>query len=321
MKLTDRQRIIAGYFQLQADVPSAIAAKALGIREHTVRRELDALVRRGVLVPYPLIDSYRLGYLEHDLFFSLGGQPKRESAQFVRYLSSAPGISWVIEVGGPYQLGITVLARSALEAHGVLRGVSDRFPGMLTGRDLSLTVHWTLFRRRYLREELPAPKGISVAQAPEIEVLDAVDRKILRQLSQERLRRQRDVARGIGVPESTVSYHLARLRERQIFRGFVFSVESSLFGVTPFRIHLWMRDFSSRGHQLVRRFAESHPNVVSLTERLGSPDFSMRVEVEDSDVVFSMGQELRDALGPELAKVEILPIFHERKISPYPFLT
>ncbi len=319
MRLTERQRKIATYYQLQADTPLRIAAEELELRPHTVRRELQRLIHTGILTPYPCIDLFRLGFFEHDIYFSLGFQSKKRVDELLLELAAQSGVSWIYEVGGRFQVALTVVAHSARDVQQVLRPISDRFPGVFVNREHSICFSWTLYQRRYLSKSSGGVKTISIGGAEAGESIDQTDRLLLRALSHGRVQNQSQLARLARVPESTVSYHLARLRERKIFRGFIYALQSDRIGVASYRLFVKMRDYGQKGRALVKRFSDTCPYVVSFCEHLGAIDFSLRIETGDSESVFSIGQELREALGELAEAIEVIPVFRDRKLALFPF--
>ena len=112
MKLTDKEAAVLASVDLRADAPIGLIRRASGLREHTVRYALRALIDRKVITPLPFVNLHRLGFTVYTLFFTIGGQNRGTHEALISSLISARQVLWAGEFAGEFQYGIGFAAKN-----------------------------------------------------------------------------------------------------------------------------------------------------------------------------------------------------------------
>ena len=112
MRTSERQRRILAAFYHQANKPVAAVAKQLDCQPHTVRREVENLTAAGLMRRQAFIDVYRLGYVQYELYFSLGAQRESAVKSFLKKLADSPRVAWIGQFSGRFQYVLTVCCRA-----------------------------------------------------------------------------------------------------------------------------------------------------------------------------------------------------------------
>jgi len=318
LSLSRRERDIISCVQLAADRPLSEVAKETNLKLHTVRYVIQDLLERRILKPYPVINLYPLGLMTFDCFCSAKFQKPSEREQFVALLKQSSQVVWINEVGGDHQYGFSIASRRPEEVPAFLAEVAEKFGNVLFEKEVSTSLGWTIFRRKYLSNIKTKHNAISIGFRNELHSIDVLDHKILVQLCNMPTCSAREIAQHCGVARTTVEYRLKRLMEKNILLGSVYAVECDRFGYLPFRAHLSLRGRNNLYHKRLFDYAASHPFVTSCIESIGSWDLSFRCEVPTAFEATKLQRDLYDNFPDYVSQVKILPIACEHMASSIP---
>jgi DNA-binding Lrp family transcriptional regulator len=320
MDLSQKERDVASCLQLGADRPLAEIAKESGYKVHTVRYVLNSLLERGILRPYTLIDFYPLGLIDFIIFCSATFKRESEREKFIRFLVKCPEVSWISEVGGEHQYGISICARRPEEVELFLHSVGRNIGDVLIEKKIATCLRWTLFRRKYLSSVASKITQLSVGYQGQREDIDQTDQQILAYLCENPLSTQRDLAQHIGTSSSTIEYRMKALRRKHILVGTVYSIEAEKFGFIPFRFHISLRGIHPNHRTALFDFCKKNLYVTSFVECMGEWDLSLRVEVPSSLAAIALQRQFYDSFPAAIAHVQVLPVVTEHKFSGFPLL-
>ncbi len=316
--LSEKEKQVISAVQLQADAPIAKVAADLKIKHHTLRYILERLKSEKILIPYPFINYVPLGFNEYDLYCSLSFAKDTQRTAFIEYIKQSPHISWLIGIGGDYQFGIGFLAEDQYSVSNLIETISAKFGAIFTTKNFANCIRWWVFRRKYLSAKPARVNELWVGPTEQKYHADDTDKLILTGLSNHPALSMAQLARKIGVPETTLSFRLKGLRAGQVLQGFAYSVDSARFNMRVYRIHISLSDLSQRTIANLFNFASRCPWITSFSQYAGAWDINMRVEVVEADEVFRLAQSLNDSFRGIISSLKVFPLFEEIKLSPFP---
>ena len=145
--------------------------------------------------------------------------------------------------------------------------------------------------------------------------LDRTDREIVALLLENARLSNKDIARSVGIAQSTSSERIRRLEAAGVFRGFHAEVEPSVVGIgLQAMIAVKLHRHETTQVARFRAYAAQLDEVVAFYHMAGDNDFLVHVAVRDSD-------HLRDiAMGaftaqPEVSHIETSIIFEHTKFG------
>lgn len=315
MKLTEAQRKVLSTAQLTANASIADIARGAGMREHVARAALERLQDNQALTAFPVINLYPLGLVEYDIYFSFNDCSQAHRDGFFSSLVNSGRVCWVQAVAGEYEYGFGIAATSPQQASELLDGMSESWGGVFRKRSIITCLRYFLFSSKYLAPSMNSDwRFFEVGPRQGLVKIDEVDRKILDFLANEAITKTSQMARSMGIPASTLEYHLKSLQEKEVLLGFAYSLDLSLFGVQSYRILIQFSGISTQRRQQFREFCQDNPNITVYIDYLGEWDVGLRAEAEHFDEVGKLVEGLRRNFPREVAATSILPILQNNKI-------
>jgi DNA-binding Lrp family transcriptional regulator len=172
--------------------------------------------------------------------------------------------------------------------------------------------------RKYLSAKKFKVAPLAVFQETQKVDVDKLDKKILRTLSTHGGLPHRQLALKLAMPLSTLELRLKKLEEKKVILGYTFAIDSNLVSIQQFKFLIFGKGIDSALGRKLFQFANQHPNVTVFLQTLGAWDYELNVEVERSEDIVQVRQELYEFVGSDLLSVKVLPKFRDLKFLTHP---
>lgn len=299
--LNDQTRAVLRAAELSGSASVRTIARQVALREATVRYSLDKLSREGLLpTPQPFVNMYRLGYVEYQLFFSLGSGDQSMKKRFVTALAAAPQTAWLVELGGPYQYMALLYLRDIKELFKLLDELAHQCGNIITDKSLAVRKSYTLFGRKYLAPRVHAPAVLRYSVDDQPAAVDVKDFAILNAMLDPRFMTLREVSEATGLPITTIDRHKRKLEQSRVIEGYFYRLDGQSLGMQCFRILLSLKGTSEATRKKLRAFALKHPLIINLVECIGNWDAIIGVEVDDVRQLAELSAEIYETFGESI---------------------
>lgn len=319
MKLNDKEARILSCVELQADLPLAKIAKETRQQEHSIRYYLKNLEERGIIQRAPFINVEALGYQFFGIFFSLRSDSTSRATEITNRLMEAKQVVWLAELGGDYQYGVAISAKHINEVQSFLFELSKDFPEIFFEKSIACQFQMIRFPRLYLNPGGKQQTTFSVAGPYPLADCDELDRKILSALAQHKPKSRRQLGQLIQVPLSTIDLRVKKLEEKKIIMGYVYQVDSSVYGMGSYTLLVYSKGLNKDFHDQLITFASQHPSIIALYACLGSWDYELNLEVSNNQEVVNISRQLTEQFPENISTIKVLSKFREIKFSYVPF--
>ena len=303
---------LLGALELNADRPLVDVARDLHRKPSSLQRTLKNLIERGVILgKTAVLDVSKLGLIEHGFYLELGPRTRQQRTSFLRLLKSSPGVSWIAEVGGGYDVALNVLARHPLEIQQLFDSISSKFPRMIIRRAM---VQRTT-RIRYHRGYLGGKHGVRfrMGDSSAAVSLTGEELRVVKALDTLRFESLRDLARREGISTATFTRIVRRLREKQVLLGFGYRLNTDLLGMQQHRILLAFTSLPDKVRLDLPRYAATLPGVKLLLRSTGEWDYELEVDVSSPAAARDLSALFWERYGEHLAHLSVIPIFEHVK--------
>ena len=319
LRLDQRERDIISAAQLRRAAPVAKLRKLTGYRDHTIRYALQNCLESGVIRRGVFVNLFRLGFTQYEIFFSLSSEQKDSREKLLRALIDSEQVSWVGDLGGEYHYAINICVRDVREVADFMEDLAARLGLIFVEKAVAARLSLSFFGNKYLSAKQNTRGTLAYATTRDRVSIDETDHQILAALIRLNCPSRRDVAREIGLPFSTVDFRIRRLEQSKVIEGYYYRLDPALLGVQSYLLLVSAKGFKAERRESFLRFCREHLHIVLLIEAIGSWDFEIVVDVEESRRIIQVVQEIHDAFGAYIHSVKILPSFDYPKVREYPF--
>jgi DNA-binding Lrp family transcriptional regulator len=319
LKLTEIDRQVLALIELNADRDAASIASTLGKQIHTVHYTIRRLVERGILGrKHPIVDGFRTGFESFSIYFSLVATEQKEREALLQSLAQFPGVLWFSELAGRFQYAAQLAGRSSLVAQNFMQATTKRKAVARIERAFAIRTSFHIFPRSYFFRGARLNEVQTFRAVVEIEPLDDLDRRILQGMSATPYTSQRNLALQLQEASATIDRRIARLRQRRILRGFLWSVNLQSVGVQKHKLLLFCHGAMPSFAKELFDFCSEHPSIVNLAECLGSWDFEINAELQSAAELSLLLAQLHERFASEIQRIESMMVLKYRKFQMFP---
>ena len=90
--------------------------KTIGLSKEVVKYRYDQLLDKGIFShSYPLIDTYKLGYLIHIVWIKFHNTSREDELSFIEHLKNSSNVGVIVELYGNFDLVFGIWAENVVE--------------------------------------------------------------------------------------------------------------------------------------------------------------------------------------------------------------
>ena len=318
VRLDEREKIVLSQLEFRARASVMEVADACGYKVSAVRHVLMKLLEAGVMTDRrAYLNPQALGFTNYGVYITLASWAPGHRASLGRLLTSAPRVTWLAELGGEYQYGITFSSYNPGEVIELRDRLSRHFPRVIASVTVSARVALWTFPRKYLGGSAKALPAWHQGASTRVHI-DAVDAKILSELGRGGFDSFRHLAERTGVPASTFDRRVRVLEEKGIILDYYCRVDPSRIGFEDFRLLIHSRNVSRAITDRLFDFCRSHPNIRKFVVCISEWDYEVEISVPSNREVPSVIAALNERFDGEVFKVRVVPLLSEINRSPFP---
>lgn len=316
---TERSIVVAAH--LRADRSAKELAGIVRMQERTVRYHLHRLEQRGIIRKVPFINVYPLGLRYFNIYFSFSPTDRKRRQRIVQELKSSSKVSWIGELGGDYNLGFALIARSPEECLEFIEELSSKEGDIFLQKEVVAHRSLTIFSAKYLAPSLKSEDALGYgceSRTADPVQLDGLDEQIVKLLSKLGSLSIRTIAQHLGKPHPTIATRLKRLTQMEILGGEWYAIDVKRLGYQTLKLLIEVRSNSRKFKREISRYVAERPEFVYLIECLGKWDYEVGCDVPTNGSVSTIIDEFTDRFGDGIVSIKIVPMFKVIKWSLFP---
>jgi DNA-binding Lrp family transcriptional regulator len=314
-RLSQKEKEVLWAAQHAADLSVEKLARRLGRQTHTVRYILSKLTDLGIIYPFYVVNIFKLGFSEYNIFFSLKLQDENS---FIKFLMDSDEISFLTRTGGKFEYGANICVRNTYEFMAFLDKVGMSFGNIFLNKIFCLRLSYTGFGRKYLMNRKITPI-VEIAPDRDIYPLDKTSHRILSVLCQKFPKNHSELSRETGIPISSLEYRMKKLRASGVITNKIYAVTPAKFGMQTCSVLLCTSSINTQFHRELMFYASEHPHIVNLTRCAGAWDYIIQIEAERQEDFFLITRELKNKFAESINDFQLIPRFSHLKGFSYPF--
>jgi DNA-binding Lrp family transcriptional regulator len=317
-RLSSREREILAAAYFAADLSAKAVAKLVGCREHVVRRSLHQLNADGLIKLRPYCNPFAIGYNEYVAWLSLHSADRKQRSALCSALCKSSRTTYVTDVEGKFQIFVMFLAETVDEAETFFDSIYSAVPGVFFTKTMGQVRQVTLFTPKRFLKKRAEISSLSYSLVKEVHKLDDMDRKLLSAFATSSRSSRADLARFMGLPESTVNYRIKALTSKGIILTVGYTSVGFDDGVIPFGLIIQTSGGSVQKRRELWEFTRDHPRTSAMLDVVGPWEHQVEVELYNGLEIAEVVQGFYDAFPSYIKRIHIVPIGTMHKLTPYP---
>lgn len=284
-------------FELDTDSRQSVSDLARRLRQGRDRigYRVDQLIDRGIIQGFSAsINIYRLGYTIFKSYLRLENNRERVQ-ELISHLRSHPRVYWHALCDGGWDLMIAVFARNAREFHLIHSEIITRFNDIVLNFSMYTLVEVRMYRKGFLLGKSSRP--FVIGGEPGTELIDQVDYKIMKILSDDSRQGLSAIAEQIDSTAAVVKYRIQQLEKRGVITGYSTEVDLAALDMMFFKAQLFLRNYTSTLRAEFRAYCEENPYVNCYIEQLGDATLEIELFVHDYEHFNDIIEEMRGAFS------------------------
>lgn len=317
-ELTDKERLVSYYLQFNGDISSSELGELVGLKPHVVQYTKTSLLERGILKRKYYINPYALGYAQYQLFFSspLGSAPNNS---LIAHLKEHWRTAWFATIGGDFQYGMNVIARSPLDFSNHLDDLELAYSEIFSRKSLTVISSFSMLSKKYLLTEAGiTPENencITLRECAPPPPTDDLDLRVIQALSTYPSLSLRQIAEKTEISRTTFQYRADRLKEMGVFLGAFHYISAAKFHRHTYILLIQTVGARHKVRKAIYNFAKKEPRIVNIAECLGTWDYQLNIEVQKQGEVTDITNHIYRSSQQTVSHVSAIPI-HSQQQSP-----
>jgi Lrp/AsnC family leucine-responsive transcriptional regulator len=267
-------------------------AKKIGLSKDAVSYRIKQLEEKGFIKGYfSIIDSGRLGYRLHRVFFNLIDMTPTVLNEFIDFLKNEKNVFRISVMDGQWDFGFVFWAKNNKDFRDFYyKHLCKKFRKYIKNSFISQITLYQPWDRSYFTK---TKKTISyeIIGTEETAEYDKIDFEILKLISQNARIPLIEIANRLNLDSMTVKYRIKKLEQKEIIQGYKTEFNLALLGIDLYSIKINLSAMEKI--QELQKYILNIPETNSIIETIGGFDLEFDLEVEDSKRYYQIIDELK----------------------------
>lgn len=316
MNIPENDRAVFAALRFRADADSASYLAITGQRNEVVHRALTRGLESQAITFTAIINTYLIGLCRYSVYFSLSSEGRGRRTRVRDIIHESKLISWGAEVGGEYDFGVTIIAKSPTEAQSIIDDFNAQAGNIFQERAINIQLRMFLYPLKFFSPKASHDSPLEIAPGTQNVELSAFQYSLLKWLAYHGHPTIKDMTRGLGASNQEVSEALKYLQKTKVLAcvGVVPKLEK--FGLESHLLLVHTRNSHPEIRDCVRKFCANHTKIDRLIECLGAWEYEIGTCVTQEAEAAEIAQELTSAIGAErISHIQIIPLYQELMVT------
>jgi len=298
----------------QLDLNSRQSLSQLGkkvrLRKDVVAYRIKRMQQEGIITSFwTHIDAYKLGYIVFRFYLVYQYVTPEIKNNIINYLVKDKR-TWVVEsIIGRYDLGVFVWVKNITEFYHFWEKLLDTYGDYLSEKIFSIYIQAYSYPCSYLLgneyKESDRLKYEITGVGTEVET-DDYDILLLNLIAENARIPLVDLARKLDCSTQMVNNRLKNLIKKGIIQAFRVGIDISKLGLKPFKIDVYLKEHTKR--KAIMEYIKYNPNLVFIGTSAGVSDLELEPDLEDSDKIHYMLEDINMKFPGAIRKYEYFSI-------------
>jgi DNA-binding Lrp family transcriptional regulator len=298
-------------------------AKNVRLSKNAINYRLKNLVKNKVIRQfYTIINVKKLGYSYFKVYFKLQNTTEKIEKEIIDYFVTQVPSLWINTWDGRYDLMVGILAKNIDEFYQILSASINKFRHYFQSYDIFIVIYAPHFKKEYLLETTKKEqrKIEEFGGIPEIIKIDDIDKKILKNISNNARIQIIDLTNKVNSTVDVVRYRLKKLRENGIIQGFRILIDYPKLGYQLYKVLVTTQNLNEEIERKIVSYCESQPNYADIIiQGIGPWNIELQIDARNNQEFHEIFKDFKNKFNEIIRNHETLLMISERKIDYFPF--
>jgi len=293
--------------------------KKIGLSEQAVAYNLSKFEREGLIKRYiTFVNTLSLGYEHYKILIRLYDTNTKKEIEILEYLTKKENIRWVVSCLGKWDLSFSVMAKNANKFLEIFREIEEKYGKYMLEKNISILVKSPGFSKRYLINE-KSTKTLDYNPKTNSVKLDDIDKKILKNISQNARKSLIDISKDTRLSLDIVRYRIKKMEQNKLISGYTIQLDLKKIGLLRYSVFFNLHGINKEIEENMIIFAKRYQNIIFVLVLIGNYDLSLELEVESQEELRNILKDFREEFSENIRDFEIIQNTEEYKYDFYPF--
>lgn len=320
VNLDTKDKKILSELDFNARQPISSIAKKVGLSKEVVNYRIKNLEKKGVIRGYyTVLNTSKLGLMFCRLFLRFQNVNLDKEKEISKFANKRPEVCWVVNTKGPWDMVFVMLVKNINEFKNICDEISFKYSSYFQSRYFSIATKVVHMKHSYIYGTKD-DANYSLEGDIEPETIDPTDCEILSILAGNARISTLDIARQLDITPNTVKYRIKKLIDNGIILCFRSAIGLKEIGYQRHKVILTLQNMTEDKMMQMTESLKQNPNVVYITEAVGSGDLEFEIDVKSSNELHDNMTKIRSELGHMISDYDICMTYAEEEINYLPIV-
>src|SRR3989339_661565 len=297
--------------------PLSQIAKLVRISQPGLLYKMKQFKNEGIIpFYYTIINTSVFGYSFYRLMIRFQSTTKQKEEEIIKKIMDNKNIFWISRCSGRFDLIIDIMAKNIIEADEIINKIISQNFRFISQKEIAIIVKSWQFNRSFLLDNVKKIEfkrsygGVS----PKIK-LDELDKLILKNISNNPLQKNIDLAEKLKVDRNTIKNRINRMIKDQIIIDFRAWLEMSTLKFHSYKLLVRLNRIKPEAEEKILSFAKENKNIIYFNKILGEWEYEFDIETENENEFERILIDIKNKFSVEIKDFEILKITKNYKLN------
>lgn len=285
-----------------ARIPDTKLAKLVQKSKESVRYRINKLQKQNIIQGFSIwIDPTKLGYSTAKIYLTLANKPQRKK-RFIEYVNSDSRLFWQGIAEGAWNVGLTYFVKSTKEFFELKNKLFSEFKDLILESRTGIVVDVSTCDKTFFYET--DTSWTTLFDQPQELKIDAIEKKILKELYQNSRLNVTDIARKTKSTVDIVRNRIKKLQANKIIVRYLAKIDYNLLGYEFFKTFLYFKNLNPQDESKLREYCKNQNQIIHLVRQISSWDVELEIMCENYCEYNGVISELTMKFSSIINKVE-----------------
>ena len=222
-----------------------------------------------------VIDYSKMGYISIRVYLKFHSITREKQEEIENDLMKDRQVWWLVAVDGQWDVAYAVGVKNVLDFYGYWDGIMAKYRKVIKKKSVVIYTHIRQYPKSCLLNKNNDEKGTLVGASKDVLVLDSMDLRLLKILSDNARIPLLDIANKLHTSPQVARAHIKKLEKNEIILGYKALINIQMLSYRYYKSYINLASMERIAS--LERFCLQHPNILNVNRTIGGSDFEIEI--------------------------------------------